>query len=217
MKKVIIVSAAQIMPNDIILINNEECYVIDIKLNQDLILVQSIDGNKISKLNLSEKVSKVIEVQRGFEPVSLFKAKYIDELKPGDRYYIAPTRKTAESAGYDFYTPINIQIEHKEIICISTNVKAFMQQDEELRLSLRSGLALKGLELMNGIGIIDSDYYNNNENDGNIGFIIRNVFKAPYVFRAGDRIGQGVFSKYLITWDDNADGVRTGGFGSTGR
>jgi dUTP pyrophosphatase len=92
-----------------------------------------------------------------------------------------------------------------------------MEADEELRLSIRSGLSGKGLLLTNGIGIVDADYYNNEENEGNIAFRFINLSDVPVEIKAGDRIGQGVFAKYLTTYDDNASGVRKGGFGSTGR
>jgi dUTP pyrophosphatase len=76
-----------------------------------------------------------------------------------------------------------------------------------------------GLILANGIGIIDSDYYNNPDNEGHIMFQVYNI-KRPLpentvVLHKGDRIGQGVFVRYGLTDDDMVERVRTGGFGST--
>ena len=71
--------------------------------------------------------------------------------------------------------------------------------------------------IANGTGIIDSSYFGNPDNDGNIGFRLLNLGDKPYVINVGDRIGQGIFSKYLITDDDNASGDRLGGFGSSGK
>ena len=75
----------------------------------------------------------------------------------------------------------------------------------------------KGLVLANSVGIIDKDYYGNEDNDGHIMFAVWN-FKAEDVkIEKGERIGQGIFQKYLVTDDDSAEGERTGGFGSTSR
>ena len=37
-----------------------------------------------------------------------------------------------------------------------------------------------------------------------------------FTLKKGDRIGQGIFMKYLTVNDDTAGGLRTGGIGSTG-
>ena len=70
--------------------------------------------------------------------------------------------------------------------------------------------------LANGIGIIDSDYYNNPENEGHIMFQVINFTDKEVMVNAGERIGQGIFLKYFIAEDDDASGERLGGFGSTG-
>ena len=69
--------------------------------------------------------------------------------------------------------------------------------------------------IANTQGWIDSDYYSNADNDGNIGFRFLNLGDTPYEIRIGDRIGQGMFIKYGTVKDDNAKGLRSGGFGST--
>ena len=70
--------------------------------------------------------------------------------------------------------------------------------------------------LVNTTGIIDSDYYENPDNDGNRGFAFYNMSDVDVLIKAGERVLQGIFVNYLITEDDNADEVRTGGTGSTG-
>jgi dUTP pyrophosphatase len=70
--------------------------------------------------------------------------------------------------------------------------------------------------IANGTGIIDSDYYGNPDNDGNIGFRLLNLGEEPYRIKIGDRIGQGVFVKYGITKDDTNATKCEGGFGSSG-
>ena len=126
-----------------------------------------------------------------------------------------PTRATEHSAGYDFYSPVDVTIEPGESRLIFTDIKAHMYYDNVLMLYVRSSMGKYHVVIANGTGIIDSDYYGNEDNDGNIGFRLLNLGTAPYVIKAGDRIGQGVFLKYGTVKDDSASGSRSGGFGST--
>ena len=128
-----------------------------------------------------------------------------------------PTRADKCSAGYDFYSPVNITIMPNESKLFFTDVKVCMNEDEVLKLYVRSSMGKIPVVIANGTGIIDSSYFSNPDNDGNIGFRLLNLGNKPYVINIGDRIGQGVFTKYLITDDDNANGERLGGFGSTGK
>lgn len=128
-----------------------------------------------------------------------------------------PVRSDPRSAGYDFYSPVDIVIPPNESRLFFTDVKAYMEDDEVLMLYVRSSMGKIPVVIANGTGIIDASYYGNPDNDGNIGFRLLNLGKEDYVIRRGDRIGQGVFMKYLITDDDNATGDRCGGFGSSGK
>jgi dUTP pyrophosphatase len=92
-----------------------------------------------------------------------------------------------------------------------------MEDDEVLMLYVRSSMGKVHVVIANGTGIIDASYFRNPDNDGNIGFRLLNLGKEDYVVHRGDRIGQGVFMKYLITDDDSATGDRIGGFGSSGK
>ena len=99
---------------------------------------------------------------------------------------------------------------------IPTGVKAYMEDDEVLYLYNRSSNPKKkGLILANSVGVIDKDYYGNPDNDGHIMFAFFNIKDEDITIKKGEAIGQGVFSKYLVTDDDVAGGDRTGGFGST--
>ena len=103
---------------------------------------------------------------------------------------------------------------------VPTGVKAYIPKDQYLQLSVRSSCPLKNwLILANGVGIIDSDYYNNPDNEGHIYFQIINLFPQDILLREGDRIGQGVFLNYKTTEEDTTfewtNAKRTGGFGST--
>lgn len=130
-----------------------------------------------------------------------------------------PTRADVRSAGYDFYSPVEIQIMPGQKVIIFTDVKAYMQDDEQLKLFIRSSLATKqGLVLTNQTGIVDASYYNNPDNEGNIGICIKNTSPVAVTVKRGDRIAQGIFEKYLTADNDatlSAD--RAGGFGSSGQ
>jgi dUTP pyrophosphatase len=151
-----------------------------------------------------------------------------------------PERSTEKSAGYDFYAVGDVEIKPvwKEIIgfimstwhredeldestlkpvLVPTGVKAYMEDDEALFMHNRSSNPIKKfLLLTNGVGIVDSDYYNNPDNDGHIMFQFINFGFKTKKFKSGDKLGQGVFQKYLKADDDSATGERAGGHGSTG-
>jgi len=132
---------------------------------------------------------------------------------------ILPKRSTAKSAGYDFYLPFDVTIKKGEILKIPTGIKVNMLEDEMFCLYIRSGIGFKyNIRLCNQVGIIDSDYYNNSNNEGNIWFAIQNEGEDTYTFKNGDRLIQGVFQKYLITDNDIVDNtIRMGGLGSTNK
>lgn len=140
-----------------------------------------------------------------------------DELRLTEGLITLPTRSDAASAGYDFYSPIETIIQPGENVLIFTDVKACMNKDEVLKLYVRSSMGKHPIVIANGTGIIDSSYFENKSNDGNIGFRLLNLGDEPYEIHIGDRIGQGVFQKYLTTDHDETVGERTGGFGSTGK
>jgi dUTP pyrophosphatase len=149
-----------------------------------------------------------------------------------------PKRETKNAAGYDFEAAEDTLIPsmwkvmvgnigkffkgEEDYIAlkptlVKTGVKAYMEEDEMLCLYNRSGNPLKkGLILANGVGVVDSDYYNNEKNDGHIMFQFWNWFPFNVDIKKGDRIGQGVFQKFLKTNSDSATKTRNGGFGSTG-
>ena len=129
-----------------------------------------------------------------------------------------PVRATKHAVCYDCYSPIDIIVNPGETELIFTNVKAYCNSDEGFILASTSGMGKRGIILANGIGIIESDYADNESNDGNIGFMLHNIGKNPYEVKVGDKIGQIFFFKFL-TVDDEAEvtTVRKGGFGSTNK
>ncbi len=149
---------------------------------------------------------------RKFERVREDAIKY--DVKPDD--IIMPIRATKFAAGYDFFSPIEITIPSMKSELIWSNIKADMLEDEVLFIAVTSGMGKRGLIMSSAIGIIDKDYYSNANNDGNIGFRITNLGSEDYTIKVGEKIGEGVFLKYLTTDIDNCQGiVRDGGFGST--
>lgn len=127
-----------------------------------------------------------------------------------------PTRGTEHSAGYDFYSPVDVTIQPNEMVMVWTDVKAHMYYDNVLILNVRSSMGKQPIMIANTQGWIDSDYYNNESNDGNIGFRLLNLGNTPYEIKVGDRIGQGMFVKYGTIKNDNTIAKRNGGIGSTG-
>ena len=138
-----------------------------------------------------------------------------DEFRKNEGEIKLPTRATEHSAGYDFYSPVDVVIQPNEMVMIWTDVKAHMYYDNALLIIPRSSMGKHPIMISNTVGLIDSDYYSNESTDGNIGFRLFNLGNTPYEIKAGDRIGQGIFVKYGIVKNDNASGVRTGGFGSS--
>ncbi len=151
---------------------------------------------------------------RCFEKVSLdeFKKYYDESLYD----FNLPSRSTKRSAGYDFFAPSDFIIKKGECIKIPTCVKASMEERDVLYLYIRSSYAIKyGLVLKNNVGVIDSDYYNNPDNEGNIIFVIENTSDSDFEIKKGTRFAQGVFMNYLVCDNDNSFGIRNGGIGST--
>ena len=145
--------------------------------------------------------------KRGFEIVNKNMRK--------QKYFHMPTRGTKFSAGYDFYSPEEYIVKPNEIVKIWTDVKAYMRDNEFLMLDVRSSLGGKFM-LANTIGIIDSDYYGNSDNDGNIGIFLKNISEQTQIIKKDDRIAQGVFLEYFTADNDHYNSeIRKGGHGST--
>ena len=150
--------------------------------------------------------------ERGFEIAKGFEDKEIN----------LPVRKTKYSAGYDIEAAEDTVIpsfkKGQNPTLIKTGLKAYMKEDEYLMLCNRSSNPKKkGLVMANSIGIIDKDYYGNPDNDGHFMFPFYNVKEEDIVIKKGEAIGQAIFQKYLIIDNDEAEGERIGGFGSTSK
>ena len=158
-----------------------------------------------------------------FEKVSFeqFKSGFdnLDDNKIKELYYslILPKRATKGSAGYDFYAPFDITLKPGETIKIPTGIRAYMEENYVLKLYPRSGLGFKyRLQLNNTVGIIDSDYYYS-DNEGHIFAKITNDSNENKTveIKKGTGFMQGIFVEFAITFDDDCQSIRNGGFGST--
>ena len=150
-----------------------------------------------------------MEKLRGFEVAKGYEDKDIN----------LPVRKTKNSAGYDVQAAEDITIPKYypgiKPTLIPTGLKAYCQPDECYFLLNRSSGPKKGFLMANSVGLIDSDYYRNVDNDGHFYFAYFNCSDHDIEVKKGDVIGQVVFLNYLVVDNDNAEGERTGGFGST--
>ena len=130
-----------------------------------------------------------------------------------------PKRATAGSAGDDFFAPYDVKLAPGETVKIPTGIRVLIEHGWVLKLYPRSGLGFKyRLQLNNTVGIIDSDY-SQSDNEGHIFIKITNDSNEGKTLEipAGSGFAQGIFVEYGITVDDDADGVRNGGFGSTSK
>ncbi len=130
-----------------------------------------------------------------------------------------PHRSTTHSAGYDLSLVEDLTIPAGAIRYGKTGVKAYMQDDEVLKIYPRSSLPSRyHLTIPNNVGIIDKDYYGNPDNDGHILVSLWNFGSEDIMLRKGERVAQGIFEKYLTSPDEKVvNATRNGGFGSTGK
>ena len=151
-----------------------------------------------------------MEKVRGFEIAKGFEDKQIN----------LPIRKTKYSAGYDIEAAEDTVIpsfkKGNAPTLVKTGLKAYMQDDEMLLLYNRSSNPKKkGLVMANSVGVIDKDYYGNPDNDGHFMFSFFNIKEEDVIIKKGEAIGQAIFQKYFLVDNDQAEGDRIGGFGST--
>lgn len=155
---------------------------------------------------------------RYFEKISYkqFSKDVKDNLNMYSSYNL-PKRSTKNSAGYDFEALYDFTIQPNEITKIPLGIKANMNNDEVLFILVRSSMGFKyNIRLVNQVGVIDSDYYNNIDNEGHIFIKLQNEGTEDFVVKKGDKICQGIFTKYLMVDNEvNIEKERTSGFGST--
>ena len=212
-------------------INNEYVEKVQvIELTEKSVLFNYIDSRFISRESLEdfynrfdvlEEITlnqKDVNRTRGFE--------LVENKKHKDFTAVIPQRADVGSCGYDLYSPINVVVKPNEQVLIFTDLKAYMLKDEVLIMNVRSSQGKIRISLANTIGWIDSTYYNNPDNEGNIGIYIKNNGSEDYriynsVESGGKEfkaIAQVMFTKYLITDEDlPLSQDRKGGFGSSNK
>lgn len=157
---------------------------------------------------------------RKFEKISFkqFKKDIEDNKELYDNYSL-PMRKTKKSGGYDIASLIDYELLPGESVIIPTGVKYLSPSDEVFIILIRSSLGFKhGIKLANQVGLIDADYYNNDDNEGHILLKLENTSKEAFKINKHDRVAQGIFLKYQTV--DNEEEIkeeRTGGIGSSGK
>jgi len=157
-------------------------------------------------------MTNLLQRKRGFEEVD---SKFVMH----DEITILPVRGDKGSAGYDFYSKEAVTIQPGKSYLFWTDVCAYMQEDEVLLIHVRSSIGIKkGLVLKNTTGVIDSSYYANPSNGGNIGICLYNNSNKPVTIERQERIAQGCFHHYLVADEDvTLHEERVGGIGSSNR
>lgn len=157
---------------------------------------------------------------RKFEKISFeqFK-KDVSDDKELYESIVLPKRSTSKSAGYDIRSIENGIVKPGQVMRFKTGLKVCMNDDEVFNIYSRSSFGLKyNVTMANSVGVIDADYYNNEDNEGHFSIVLVNHSNNDFEVKVGDRIAQGVFMKYLCVDDEiKSDKKRKGGFGSTGK
>lgn len=117
---------------------------------------------------------------------------------------------------YDIFSPCDTIIIPNSSINVWTDVCVKLADNQGLIINVRSSFGKHKVMLANTQGWVDADYYDNEANGGNIGVMLYNFGKTPFVIKQGDRIAQAMIVRY-DTFGDVVDTERNGGFGSTGR
>lgn len=155
---------------------------------------------------------------RCFEKISFeqFKNDVCDDKLIYNKFKL-PNRSTKNSAGYDFFSLFDFSLKPGEIMKIPTGIKANMENNDVLFLVVRSSMGFKyNVRMCNQVGVIDSDYYNNSDNEGHIWIKLKNEGDKDFIVKNGDAICQGIFLNYLtVTNERDVKKIRNGGLGST--
>ena len=155
---------------------------------------------------------------RSFEKISFeqFKNDVCDDKLIYNKFKL-PNRSTKNSAGYDFFSLFDFSLKPGEIMKIPTGIKVNMENNDVLFLVVRSSMGFKyNVRMCNQVGVIDSDYYNNSDNEGHIWIKLKNEGDKDFIVKNGDAICQGIFLNYLTVTNERDDKkIRNGGLGST--
>lgn len=131
-----------------------------------------------------------------------------------------PQRATKGSAGYDFFSPLAYEMRTNISTKIPTGIRVRIDEGWVLQMYPRSSFGFKyRMQIDNTTPIIDQDYYNA-KNEGHIFIKIScDAHDKDTILKIndGEAFVQGIFVPYGVTEDDNTDGIRIGGIGSTSK
>ena len=179
--------------------------------NGNVVGLVQFEGDYSSKFKYERWCAKK-KRRRGFEPVVMEHLKSFNNVED----VVLPLRGSSKSAGYDFFALEIIVIEPGNTYFFWSDIKAYMQDNEVLKLYPRSSTGIKkSVRISNTVGIIDKDFYNNSKNNGNIGISLYNFGKTPAVWEKGEGVIQGIFEPFLESDNCNSEYERSGGIGST--
>lgn len=187
--------------------------------------------NKDDLMNLLKEIEEEKRKNRYLEKVSLEEFSKSIKKCVGEKYndieiekmyndLPSPVRSTLHAGGYDFYAPYDFTLKPGETVVVPTGFKVHMNEDEVFNLFIRSGTGFKyNVRLSNQIGIIDADYYNNENNEGHMFVSFTNHGTKDWINKGLEsKIVQGLFMPFYITGDDNSlNVIRKGGLGSTSK
>jgi dUTP pyrophosphatase len=176
-----------------------------------------MDQNRVAKFYKVSFEQYVTDLFRLFPNELTESQETIDKLVDQYNKLELPTRATVGSAGYDFHSPISFSLEPGEVITIPTGIRCFIQGGYVLTVVPRSSLGFNyQVSLVNNLGVIDADYFNA-KNEGHIMAKFVNNGTETLTVEEGDRLVQGIFLPFGITFDDDVTEERTGGIGSTNK
>lgn len=147
----------------------------------------------------------------------MIKFEFVSRITNNDNLKL-PEKGSKKAAGYDFFNPEEVTIQPHTVTYVKTGIKALFPDDMVLLLFNRSSNPKKkNLILINGVGVVDADYYNNEDNEGEIAFAFYNISAVPVTLQKGEKLGQGMFTIYkdVTNYTDEEVEERKGGFGST--
>ena len=142
---------------------------------------------------------------RDFEKISFEQfCKDINNNKNLYNSYKLPVRDSKLTAGYDIYLLEDLELKPNETVKLPTGIKSYFEADEVLLIVIRSSMGFKyNIRLVNQVGVIDADYYNNESNEGHMYVALQNEGTKDFVINKGDAYAQGIIIKYLTCGEEN--------------
>ena len=140
------------------------------------------------------------------------------KIKLFDSQLPLPAYQTPGAAGFDLYARTQVEVEPGAVTAIPLNIALEIPADYWLLLTARSSLYKKGLHLINGVGVGDSDYCGDNDE---YKLLVHNFTQEKVTVEKGERLAQGILMPWLVADFEKVENLAKnqdrGGIGSTGR